>query len=274
MITDRTAERHLSLVVGNDDEAPFCCLWSRVFFRAYAGEIFHIAVDVWGTDTGNINLHINNSGVRLAPWTATAVGGGTIVSSNYTNQVLLVDFWETTCSACVAELPELVRLYETYHSRGFTMIGLATDTNPGLVENYLSEHPVPYVMGFSSSTNSKVFGGASGNPTKYLVDREGRIAASFLGGVDPPSDTFRFYASAIDLISRPPPDVSLRIVREAGNLSLSWPATVSGYRLEAASKPASATWFGIGAPVQTNNGRYSLTLPASSGAQFYRLKRP
>lgn len=268
-----TALTNLSLVVSNDDVAPFT-LWSQVFFRAYAGEIFHVAVDIWGTNTGNINLHINNSGLRVIPWTAAAVDGGTIVSSNYTNQILLVDFWETTCSACVVEMPELVRLYETYRSRGFTIIGLATDPDPELVENYLSAHPVPYSMGFSSSTASNVFGGVPGNPTKYLVDRDGRIAARFIGGVDPPSDTVRVYGSAIDLISRPSPNVSLLIARDAGHLTLSWPATVSGYRLEAASQPASAMWNIVSATVQTNNGRFTLTLPAGGLAQFFRLRRP
>jgi len=269
-----TSLTNLSLVANNDDEAPFCCLWSKVFFRAYAGEIFHIAVDVWGTDTGNIDLRIKDNGAPLGPWTAAAVDGSTIVSSTFTNQILLVDFWETTCSACVAELPELVRLYETYRSLGFTIVGLATDTDPELVGNYLSAHAVPYVMGFSSHTNSNVFGGVPGNPTKYLVDRDGRIAARFLGGVDPVSDTFPLYASAIDLISRPPPDVGLRVTRDAGYLTLSWPATVSGYRLEAASQLAPATWRTIGATFQTNNGRYVIIFPASSAAQFYRLERP
>ena len=268
-----TALTNLSLVVSNDDVAPFT-LWSQVFFRAYAGEIFHVAVDIWGTNTGNINLHVDNSGLRVIPWTAPAVDGGTIVSSNYTNQILLVDFWETTCSACVVELPELVRLYETYRSRGLTIIGLATDPDPELVQNYLSTHPVPYPMGFSGSTTSNSFGGVPGNPTKYLVDRDGRIAARFIGGVDPPSDTVRVYGSAIDIISRPPPNVSLRILRDGGSLTLSWPATVSGYRLEAASQPASAMWNIVNANVQTNNGRYALTLPASSLTQFFRLKRP
>lgn len=268
-----TALTNLSLVVSNDDVAPFT-LWSQVFFRAYAGEIFHVAVDIWGTNTGNINLHINNSGVRAAPWTAAAVGGGSIVSSSYTNQILLVDFWETTCSACVIELPELVRLYETYRSRGFMIIGLATDPDPELVDQYLSTHAVPYLMGFSSSTTSNIFGGVPGNPTKYLLDRDGRIAARFIGGVDPPSDTVRVYGSAIELISRPAPDVSLRVVRDAGNLTISWPATVSGYRLEAASQPAPATWNTVSATVKTNNGRYVLTLPAGDLAQFFRLKRP
>jgi glutathione peroxidase-family protein len=269
-----TSLTNLSLVVDNDDEAPFCCLWSKVFFRAYAGEVFHIAIDVLGSDTGNISLHINTSGIRPPPWTAAAVRGGTILSTNYTNQILLVDFWETTCSACVTELPELVRLYETYRSRGFTIIGLATDPDPELVENYLSAHAVPYVMGFSSSSNSSAFGGVPGNPTKYLVDREGRIAARFVDGVDPPSDTVRVYGSAIELISRPPPDVSLRVARDAGNLTISWPATVSGFRLEAASQPAPATWNTVSATVQTNNGRYVLTLPTGDLAQFFRLKRP
>src|SRR5262245_46143561 len=108
-----TTLSNLSPVVSNDDLEPFV-VWSEVVFRAHLGETFHIAVDGFGaTGSGNIRLQIASGGPLMAPWSAVNLDGPAIVSGNLSNQVLLVDFWETTCVTCVQELPDLVQLYQS-----------------------------------------------------------------------------------------------------------------------------------------------------------------
>jgi len=55
------------------------------------------------------------------------VAGKPISVSNYKGKVVLVDFWATWCPPCRAELPNVLKTYESYHSKGFEIIGISLD---------------------------------------------------------------------------------------------------------------------------------------------------
>ena len=42
------------------------------------------------------------------------------------NKVVLLQFWGTWCAPCLAEMPQLIALYEKYHADGFEIIGINT----------------------------------------------------------------------------------------------------------------------------------------------------
>ena len=44
--------------------------------------------------------------------------------SDFRGQYLYVDFWASWCLACRAENPKLVKIYEDYHGKKFTMLGI------------------------------------------------------------------------------------------------------------------------------------------------------
>jgi Concanavalin A-like lectin/glucanases superfamily/Immunoglobulin I-set domain len=71
-------------------------------------------------------------------------------------------------------------------------------------------------------------------------------------------------------IPRPP----LTVSRSGADLLFSWPATLPTFRLESRQNLAIAGWNSVGtAPVQ-NGGMLTVTLPVTSGAEFFRLVGP
>src|SRR6266850_2547745 len=98
--------------------------------------------------------------------------------------VRLVDFWTTWCAPCREEIPMFKDLHATYGAKGFTLVGIAMD-DEGLdkVKPYVDELKLPYVTLIGNDDVAKAFGGIVGFPSKFLVDREGRIVDSWVGAV-------------------------------------------------------------------------------------------
>ena len=76
---------------------------------------------------------------------------------------------------------------------------------------------------------------------------------------------------ACELVVEPRP--VLRIERAPGGaVAITWPATVTGYTLEAAPSPAAnSPWLAAGGVVTTNAGWNGAVVPSSAAAQFFRL---
>lgn len=51
------------------------------------------------------------------------------VIENSDSRYLLLDFWASWCVPCIYSMPELKRLYDEYHSKGFEILGVSLDDN-------------------------------------------------------------------------------------------------------------------------------------------------
>ena len=73
----------------------------------------------------------------------TTLTGETFKLSEQRGKVVFLNLWATWCPPCVAEMPDIQKLYEA-HPDDLTVIGASLDDDQATVEEYLSENSYTY----------------------------------------------------------------------------------------------------------------------------------
>ena len=106
---------------------------------------------------------------------------------------MLLNFWATDCGGCKLEIPWLIELESAHKSESFTVVGISMDTSYegsksadeawSKVKPFALDHKLnyPVLMGDATLITSYKLGAV---PATYLIDRQGRIAATYSGVID------------------------------------------------------------------------------------------
>ncbi len=107
----------------------------------------------------------------------------TVKLSDYRGKYVLVDFWASWCMPCRKENPNLVRIYNTYKGKGFDILGVSLDNNPGswmraIEEDKLTWTNVSDLKAWSSDLiiNYRI----KAIPSSVVLDPQGKIIAKNL----------------------------------------------------------------------------------------------
>ena len=114
--------------------------------------------------------------------------GKLIALSSLKGKVVLLDFWASWCRPCRVENPNVVKLYNKYKDRGFTIYSVSLDQNKdkwmaAITKDQLTwSNHVSELTGWKSSAGNKY--GVSSIPKTFLIDANGKIIAYDLRGND------------------------------------------------------------------------------------------
>lgn len=114
--------------------------------------------------------------------------GNPLALSSLRGKVVLLDFWASWCRPCRAENPNVVRMYEKYKDKGFTVYSVSLDNNRdawlrAIEEDNLSwPNHVSDLKGWQSE-GAAIYGVGS-IPATFLIDENGVIIGQNLRGMD------------------------------------------------------------------------------------------
>ena len=101
-------------------------------------------------------------------------------------QVVLVNFWATSCTSCVAEMPAIMATHEKYKSQGYQTLAVAMRYDPpASVSNFAQARKLPFGVAIDNTGNiAKGFGDVQLTPTTFLINKRGEIVKRYLGTPD------------------------------------------------------------------------------------------
>lgn len=135
----------------------------------------------------------------------TYLDGSTRELQAWRGQVVLVNFWATSCASCIREMPKLAETYQTLAPRGLQTVAVAMSyDDPRYVAAFAQTRRLPFAVAHDASgAVAKGFGDVQLTPTTFVINRRGEIVKRYVGEPD-----FVALQALLDrLLSEPAPAV-------------------------------------------------------------------
>jgi peroxiredoxin len=126
------------------------------------------------------------AGERAPESTFVLLDGSKITSQQLQGKVSLVNFWATSCTTCVAEMPELMAMHNKFKDRGFETLAVAMSYDPpSYVVNFVQSRQLPFKVAIDNTgAVAREWGDIKLTPTTFVVNKRGVIVKRFVGTPD------------------------------------------------------------------------------------------
>jgi len=124
-------------------------------------------------------------GEQMLDFTQNDTEGKPVRFADFRGKYVLVDFWASWCGPCRAENPNVLKAYNKYKNKNFTVLGVSLDDNAERWKKAIADDGLPWTQvsdlkGWKNEVST--YYGIMGIPSTLLVDPSGKIIAKDLRG--------------------------------------------------------------------------------------------
>ena len=126
-------------------------------------------------------------GDKFADFEMPDTQGKPVKLSEIKSKYVLLEFWSSQCGPCRESNPDLIKTYNAYKNKGFTILGVSLDENKNHWLKAVKDDKLPWQNISDLKGNQNRAGliyGVSAVPSNFLIDENGTIIAKDLRGDD------------------------------------------------------------------------------------------
>lgn len=109
--------------------------------------------------------------------------GRTLSLKDLRGKVVMVNFWATSCTTCVGEMPQMVATYNQYKNQGLDFVAVAMSYDPpNYVLNFAETRKLPFAVALDAQDKlANAFGDVKLTPTTFVIGKDGTILKRYVG---------------------------------------------------------------------------------------------
>jgi peroxiredoxin len=125
-------------------------------------------------------------GEKAPDVTFISIAGDKISTANLRGKVVMINFWATSCTTCVHEMPAMVDTYNKFKGQGLEFVAVAMQYDPpNYVVNFTETRKLPFTVALDAGGDiAKSFGDVTMTPTTFVIGKDGSILKRYVGEPD------------------------------------------------------------------------------------------
>jgi peroxiredoxin len=125
-------------------------------------------------------------GEKAPDVTFISIAGDKISTADLRGKVVMVNFWATSCTTCVKEMPAMVDTYNKFKGQGLEFVAIAMQYDPpNYVVNFTETRKLPFTVALDAGGDiARSFGDVTLTPTTFVIGKDGSILKRYVGEPD------------------------------------------------------------------------------------------
>lgn len=133
---------------------------------------------------------------------SVTIDGESVSNEGFAGQVVVLNFWYAACPPCRVEAPDLEALHQQFDGEGAVFLGVNVRDQAETAQGFEKEFGITYPSVIDTNDGNLLFAFAgtvapNAVPTTLVIDKQGRVAARFLGLIEEPSTLETIIAETI-----------------------------------------------------------------------------
>ena len=131
-------------------------------------------------------IYLGTASTAAPASTFVLLDGTRQTTEDFKGKVTLVNFWATSCTTCVAEMPRIIAAYDKHKARGYDTVAVAMSYDPpSYVVNYAQTRKLPFKVAIDNTgAVARAWGDVQLTPTTFIVNKRGEIVKRYVGEPD------------------------------------------------------------------------------------------